>query len=319
MRKSGEAVPAKTDRGSELGAISPSSQPLYGGELLGSYQSTKALGRYIAFPPKLARKIGIEETVFLLNLLYAASDEEEWVKRSVEEIEEETSLTYKQQCRVRNRLASLGLVEEKTNRRIHLMCYRVVEKAYDELLEVVKREFAQLTKGQVSNFPNGSSRTLPNGSSLKEQEEVQEEEQEAPSLPKQEGVDPEFKRKMEQLNQAQMDRRIQKQNRAAGNFRKPIVRQNTPARVTHKQPESWIWFATEFKRRADTNPVSMEDLWPMVDEMIAEIGMEEAESRLSIWLDNCDKPTKWSARDFLAGGWRTVESEEGMPRIVNEE
>lgn len=181
--------------GREPGAISLGSQPLDGGEMLGSYQATKALGRYIAFPPKLARVIGIEETIFLLNFLYAASDEEEWVLRTAEELEHETTLTYKQQVRVRNHLSELGLLEEKTDRRKHLMYYRVIEAAYDALLQTLKRKFDELTFGSNSTLPKGVSLNLPNGSSLlKKEEEVQEQEEEVYlSTPKQEDVNEVYK------------------------------------------------------------------------------------------------------------------------------
>jgi hypothetical protein len=154
---------------------SPSSEE---GSLLGAYQTILALQRYISFPPGIAKQIGVEETIFLLNIAYAASPKDRWVCRSSAEIEHETSLTYKQQVRVRRRLADLGLLEEKSQRRDHLMHYAVVESQFDQIIENAKRQFAETTFGSNSTLPKGSSPNLPLGSSLLKKEVLQEEKTE---------------------------------------------------------------------------------------------------------------------------------------------
>jgi hypothetical protein len=169
----------------EPGANPSGSSPLIGeGRVLGSYQTILALGRYISFPPGIAKEIGIEETIFLLAIAYSATPKDRWVCLSANELETLTCLTYKQQTRVRNHLSELGLLEEKTQRREHLMYYAVIEEKLEEVIETVKRKFAELTFGSNSTLPKGVSPSLPKVSSLLREEEVQEQKQEeaTPSL-----------------------------------------------------------------------------------------------------------------------------------------
>lgn len=152
--------------------------------------------------------------------------------------------------------------------------------------------------------------------------EIKEQEGNPPSLLDQGKDWNKIKAENERLEAAKAERRSRKNNRAAGNFQRPQSRPTAPPTkiVTNKQPQSWVWFSTAFKRLADANAFSHADLWPMVDEMLAEIGQEEAEQRLSVFIDGAERVTGYLAKDFLAGGWRTINLEdEAMPRIVNEE
>lgn len=290
----------------ESGATTFDSSPHRGGEMLGSYQTTQALGRWLSFPPKLAQEIGIEETIFLLNLVFHASEGAEWVVRSPEQLEQDTSLTYKQQLRVREHLEARGLIEQETRRRIHETKYRVVEEAFDALILSLKtkKEFEQLPKGNLSNFPKGDSSSSQREVDSLRKEEVQKEEQELESLP----LRQEERRAIPKPVREPKVRRFQKTL--------PPKREYVPA---PKQPDSWVWFATVFKRLSDVNAVTMPELWPMVDDMLSELSRDEAEERLGIYIDGAAKVSGWLARDFLGGGWKSIDPEdEHLPRIVND-
>jgi len=112
-------------------------------------ETLKFLGRYVSFPPQLGREIGIEETIFLMNILYASQVDGEWVCRDSATLEEETSLSYKQQLRVRGRLKDLNLLAEKNERLEHVLYFHVQETVLDDLLSNLKWKFANLPKGST--------------------------------------------------------------------------------------------------------------------------------------------------------------------------
>lgn len=121
-----------------------------------------------------------------------------------------------------------------------------------------------------------------------------------------------------QFHQRREERRAR---RGRGGFqqKRPNPVSNSSVRVA-KQPESWLWFSSLFQRMADKPVFNHPDLWLMADEMISDIGREQTEERLSIYLDGIQSVTSYASRDFLTGGWRTVDPEDHrMPRIVNED
>jgi hypothetical protein len=300
--------------------------PLIGGDLLGSYQTTKAIGRWLAFPPKLAREIGIEETIFLLNIAFCANPEEEWVLRTWREIEEETTLSLKQQKRVRKRLEKLGLIRRRINRVEHQTFYKVVETDFDALIEKLgagsKRAFVEGTKGTDPPVPKVLSSKVPKGPSFLREEFKKEQIQEEPPPPSVSKFEEQMQEKREHKEKREARKRgerVYKNYPSNRSYSRPAA-SATPRPITAKQPESWIWFSRLFKHLSDVNAVTMPELWPMVDEMVEEIGKEEAEDRLSIYLDGSAKVSGYLAKDFLCGGWKTIDPEEyHLPRIQNEE
>jgi hypothetical protein len=99
-------------------------------------ESLKRLGRPIAFYPGLAKRIGIEEAIFLQQMIYwtpRATIEGGGVYKSAVEWEEETSLTYRQQARVRRGLVGRGLLTEKYYRLEHRLYFQVIPEAIDQL------------------------------------------------------------------------------------------------------------------------------------------------------------------------------------------
>lgn len=75
------------------------------------------LERPIAFYPFLARELGdIESAIYYQQILYwsdKGSREDGYIYKTVKEIEEETTLTKKQQSRIRKKLIKLGWLEVK--------------------------------------------------------------------------------------------------------------------------------------------------------------------------------------------------------------
>ena len=73
--------------------------------------------RVIAFHPSLARELdGIEEAIFYQQLYYwkdKGNREDGFIHKTIEDIEEETTLTRRQQDRIRAKLVKMGWIEIK--------------------------------------------------------------------------------------------------------------------------------------------------------------------------------------------------------------
>lgn len=94
----------------------------------------RELGRPVAFYPGLARILGIEETLFFVQLMYwgeRTDNAEQWVFKSADEWESEIALTYRQQARVRDRLKEIGILKERTDRPNHRIYFRIDWDAYE--------------------------------------------------------------------------------------------------------------------------------------------------------------------------------------------
>jgi hypothetical protein len=126
------------------------------------------IGRPVAFYPGLVKALGDRnEAIFICQMAYwrgKGDNKEGWIYKTSDQIEEETSLTYKEQTNVRAGLLKKGLLEEHYARTEHQMYYRVNWDAVNQIWE-------QFTNGQV---PAGkeppspkSSGSLPAGGSLK--------------------------------------------------------------------------------------------------------------------------------------------------------
>jgi hypothetical protein len=100
-------------------------------------EALKRLGPVVAFYPSVAKIVGIKEAIMLAQLVYwtpRARNEEGWIYKSAEEMEAETSLTYREQKRVRESLRDQGLIEDRYNREEHLVYFRVIREAVDRLM-----------------------------------------------------------------------------------------------------------------------------------------------------------------------------------------
>lgn len=100
----------------------------------------KKLGPCVTYYPSLARIMGLKESIFLCQLLYwmprGRHDKGNgWIYKSVEEMEFETGLTYKEQIRLRKSLMDQDLLEEEYDREQHVLYYRVKTDSLDSKAE----------------------------------------------------------------------------------------------------------------------------------------------------------------------------------------
>jgi DnaD/phage-associated family protein len=100
------------------------------------------IGRPVAFYPGLVKALGsMKQAVFICQMAYwkdKGSDPDGWIYKTSEEIETETSLTYKEQITVRAALVEKGTLQERYARTEHQMYFRVdwdvVNAIWDEHL-----------------------------------------------------------------------------------------------------------------------------------------------------------------------------------------
>ena len=87
------------------------------------------VGRPVAFYPGLVKALGsMKQAVFVCQMAYwkdKGDDPDGWIYKTSDEIETETSLTYKEQITVRAALVEKKALEERYARTEHLMYFRV--------------------------------------------------------------------------------------------------------------------------------------------------------------------------------------------------
>lgn len=113
------------------------------------YLTLKAVGRPVAYFPGLAKRLGSTNAAILLGQFIYWHDKaqsELGVYKSVDEIEEETGLSYKSQRTARKILTDLGLVTETEKRLEHRIYFKFNEAVFEAWLD-----------GQSANCPKGSS------------------------------------------------------------------------------------------------------------------------------------------------------------------
>jgi hypothetical protein len=112
------------------------------------------IGKPIAYYPSLAKLIGVKQAVFLCQILFwTDKGKDGWIYRSVDQITDETGLSYKEQIRVRSNLVSVGLMKETYDRSNHrlLICPNM-----DKLDEVWSGKIEVL-------YPPSKGRHMTNG------------------------------------------------------------------------------------------------------------------------------------------------------------
>lgn len=133
--------------------------------------------------PSLARLIGLKESIFLCQLLYWVpkannGHSDGWIYKSVEEMESETGLSYKEQIRLRKSLVEQGLLEEKYERDSHNLFFKIN-------LEMLDAKGEHMTDGHMPKSDQApdqkSDGTCPKVRSYKEAEITQEITQEPPT------------------------------------------------------------------------------------------------------------------------------------------
>lgn len=109
------------------------------------------LGHPVAYYPTLCRVFGMEESVFIAQLVYwtgKQADADGWIYKTSDEMREETGLSYEQQRRIRRKLMgdSIGsknrrivnrlieaVLEEKYDHHTHKMYFRICMDALDRI------------------------------------------------------------------------------------------------------------------------------------------------------------------------------------------
>lgn len=148
------------------------------------------IGKPVAFYPGLVKALGsMKQAVFICQMAYwkdKGIDPDGWIYKTAEEIEEETSLTYKEQITVRAALVEKKALQERYARTEHQMYFRVdwdvVNSIWDEHLTnghmpKSKVASAQRSTGILptvislnSNAENTQKNTHRAGSGLSEKE-----------------------------------------------------------------------------------------------------------------------------------------------------
>ena len=125
------------------------------------------VGRPVAFYPSLVKALeDRNEAIFICQMAYwrgKGDNKDDWIYKTADEIEEETSLTYKEQINVRSGLKKKKLLKERYARTEHKMYFRV---GWDE----VNLIWEQFTDGHMpeSKLPPSQKEggSLPEVSSL---------------------------------------------------------------------------------------------------------------------------------------------------------
>lgn len=98
------------------------------------------VGRPVAFYPSLVKAMGNRnDAIFICQMAYwkdRGEDPNGWIYKESVEIEKETSLTYKEQIRVRKRLKKLGILHEKYYKSIHRMYFKIDWDVFNSLWDV---------------------------------------------------------------------------------------------------------------------------------------------------------------------------------------
>lgn len=110
-----------------------------------------SIGAPMYYFPKLKKITGSNTSaIFLVNLLSWTGHEKSqdgWIYKSVDDIDEETGLSYEEQKTARNRLKKLNFIEENYRRLDHLMYFRVNMEEVNDAWE------AMLSRSKSDNLP----------------------------------------------------------------------------------------------------------------------------------------------------------------------
>ncbi len=92
------------------------------------------LGHPVAYYPSLARVVGVKECVFVCQFLYWFDKTADgWVYKTQEEIAAETGMSRTEQETVRRNLKRTKILQERNNRILHRMFYRVDKDRLEEV------------------------------------------------------------------------------------------------------------------------------------------------------------------------------------------
>lgn len=126
----------------------------------------KGMGKPVAYLPGIARICGSVNAGLLFSQLYYWSDkssrDDGWFYKSVDEVTEETALSYKEQLTARKALTEIGILSENYDRTSHKMLFKINL----EILDSVWKEQNSQSKNEgifpKSICPKGSNH-MPKG------------------------------------------------------------------------------------------------------------------------------------------------------------
>jgi|SRR5271166_3780977 len=113
-----------------------------GGRSMGAFRLTLAvnqLGGSVPYYPSLAKLIGFKESIFFSLLIHSTPrgqgvKGDEWIHKSVAEIDFETGFDCKTQSQIRTRLTDLGLIEGAFDEEKQILHFRVrVERLLEQV------------------------------------------------------------------------------------------------------------------------------------------------------------------------------------------
>jgi hypothetical protein len=95
----------------------------------------REVGQAVTFFPGIARMVGRNECLFVVQLMYWKREDRDWTWKTQEAIEKATSLTPGEQRRVRDNLKAIGILREKYVRGERRVYFQVDETRFNELWE----------------------------------------------------------------------------------------------------------------------------------------------------------------------------------------
>jgi len=125
-------------------------------------------GNPVAYYPGLVKYLGSVNAVLMFCQFFYLSGKEVsslGIYKSVEEIEQETGLSYREQATARKQLVSIGVLIETHKRLEHKIYFRIDSEKLDEIITgsaVISRN-AQSAVGEDANSNSGSADTVPGG------------------------------------------------------------------------------------------------------------------------------------------------------------
>lgn len=117
--------------------------------------------RPVAYHPKLARVVGVKQTIFLCQLLYwdgKGKQPDGWIWKTQAEMEEETGLSRTEQETARKHLRNAGILEEKRAGVPAKLHYRI---NFDILAEAIEEAYPAETSNQDCGNPANCDAETP--------------------------------------------------------------------------------------------------------------------------------------------------------------
>jgi hypothetical protein len=125
------------------------------------------VGRPLAYYPSLAKCLGaVKATVFLCQLIYwlgKQHDEDGWIYKETQEMENETGLNREEQETARKHLIKCGVLEERYARIAHKLAFRVKMDTLNKLWEEHLQKTLKSEVIPIGEIPDSGNPRIPIG------------------------------------------------------------------------------------------------------------------------------------------------------------